>query len=105
MPYIMRLMPRLALSVPRGGHRRPHVFGAGQVTRLCQCKAAGARLFDRCAANCGREWMAKTLTIRIKSADASLDEFRKSFKDLEVGRAVGRREGVYFTSIKGARNL
>jgi predicted transcriptional regulator len=49
--------------------------------------------------------MAKTLTIRIKSADAALEGFRKTFKDVEAGRRVDRREGVYFTSIGAARNL
>ena len=49
--------------------------------------------------------MAKTLTIRIKSADTALEGFRKTFKDVEAGRRVDRREGVYFTSIEAARNL
>jgi len=49
--------------------------------------------------------MAKTLTIRIKSADKALEEFRKTFKDVEAGHRVRKREGVYFTSIEAARNL
>ncbi len=49
--------------------------------------------------------MAKTLTIRIKPADAALEEFRKTFKDVEARRRIDRREGVYFTSIEAARNL
>jgi len=49
--------------------------------------------------------MAKTLTIRIKSADTALEGFRKTFKDVEAGRRVNKREGVYFTSIEAARNL
>ena len=49
--------------------------------------------------------MAKTLTIRIKSADKALEEFRKTFKHVEAGRRVRKREGVYFTSIEAARNL
>jgi predicted transcriptional regulator len=49
--------------------------------------------------------MAKTLTIRIKSADAALEGFRKTFKDVEARRRVRKREGVYFTSIEAARNL
>jgi predicted transcriptional regulator len=49
--------------------------------------------------------MAKTLTIRIKSADTALEEFRRTFKSVEDGRAVRKREGVYFTSIEAARNL
>lgn len=49
--------------------------------------------------------MAKTLTIRIKSADTALEEFRKTFKGVEAGRRVDRHEGVYFTSIEAARNL
>ena len=49
--------------------------------------------------------MAKTLTIRIKSADKALQEFRKTFSDVEAGHRVRKREGVYFTSIEAARNL
>lgn len=49
--------------------------------------------------------MAKTLTIRIKSADKALEGFRKTFKDVEAGYRVRKREGVYFTSIEAARNL
>ena len=49
--------------------------------------------------------MAKTLTIRIKPADKALEGFRKTFKSVEAGRRVKKREGVYFTSIEAARNL
>lgn len=49
--------------------------------------------------------MAKTLTIRIKSADKALEEFHKTFKDVEAGQRMRKREGVYFTSIEAARNL
>jgi len=49
--------------------------------------------------------MAKTLTIRIKSADTALEEFRRTFKSVQDGRDVRKREGVYFTSIEAARNL
>ena len=49
--------------------------------------------------------MAKTLTIRIKSVDKALEEFRKTFKNVETGRRVKKRDGVYFTSIEAARNL
>ena len=49
--------------------------------------------------------MTKTLTIRIKSADKALEEFRKTFKNVEAGHRVRKREGVYFTSIEAARNL
>lgn len=49
--------------------------------------------------------MAKTLTIQVKSAEAAVEGFRKTFKDVEAGRRVDRREGVYFTSIEAARNL
>ena len=49
--------------------------------------------------------MAKKLTIQIKSAGDALDGFRKTFKEVEAGRRVARREGVYFTSIEAARNL
>jgi predicted transcriptional regulator len=49
--------------------------------------------------------MARTLTIRIKPAAEVLKEFRGTFKALQAGRPVGRREGIYFTSIEAARNL
>ena len=49
--------------------------------------------------------MAKKLTIQIKSAGDALEGFRKTFKEVEAGRRVARREGVYFTSIEAARNL
>jgi len=49
--------------------------------------------------------MAKTLTIQIKSADEALGGFRDTFKAVEAGRRLTRREGVYFTSIEAARNL
>jgi predicted transcriptional regulator len=49
--------------------------------------------------------MAKTLTIQIKSADEALEGFRQTFRAVEAGRRVSRREGVYFTSIEAARNL
>jgi hypothetical protein len=49
--------------------------------------------------------VAKTLTIRIKSAVAALEGFRKTFKAVEAGRPGNKREGVYFTSIQAARNL
>ena len=49
--------------------------------------------------------MARTLTIRIKPAAEVLKDFRGTFKALQAGRPVGRREGIYFTSIEAARNL
>ena len=49
--------------------------------------------------------MAKTLTIQIKSSSPALESFRETFKAVEAGRRVARREGVYFTSIEAARNL
>src|SRR3989454_304215 len=49
--------------------------------------------------------MAKTLTIQIKAADEALKGFRETFKAVEAGRRVTRREGVYLTSIEAARNL
>ena len=49
--------------------------------------------------------MAKTLKIQIKSAGAALEGFRETFKDVNAGRRVSRREGVYFTTIEAARNL
>ena len=49
--------------------------------------------------------MAKTLTIRISSVDEGLRRFRQTYKAVEAGRPVARREGVYFTSLAAARNL
>lgn len=49
--------------------------------------------------------MTRTLTIRIRSFDDALEDFRKTFKALQAGKRVTRREGVYFTSIEAARNL
>lgn len=49
--------------------------------------------------------MARTLTIRIKSAGKALEGFRQAFRDAEAGRRVSPRGGVYFTSIEAARNL
>ena len=49
--------------------------------------------------------MAKTLTIEIKPAGEALESFGETFKALEAGRQVRRRQGVYFTSIEAARNL
>ena len=49
--------------------------------------------------------MAKTFTIRIKSAKDALEGFRSTFKTIESGRAFTRRASVYFTSIDAARNL
>lgn len=49
--------------------------------------------------------MAKTLTIRISSLDEGLRRFRETYRAVEAGRPVTRREGVYFTSLEAARNL
>lgn len=49
--------------------------------------------------------MAKTLRIKIKSADEALEGFRKTFKDVVAGRRPKKRAGVYFTSIEAARTL
>lgn len=49
--------------------------------------------------------MSKTLTIKIKPVGEAMAEFRETFRALETGRRVTRREGVYFTSIEAARNL
>lgn len=49
--------------------------------------------------------MAKKLTIQIKSAGEALEGFRDTFKAVEAGRRISRRDGVYFTSIEAARNL
>jgi len=49
--------------------------------------------------------MAKTLTIEIKPLEEALEGFRSTFKALEAGRRVRRREGIYFTSIEAARTL
>ena len=50
-------------------------------------------------------YMAKTLTIQIKSVGEALEGFRETFKAYGAGREVSRRAGVYFTSIEAARNL
>lgn len=49
--------------------------------------------------------MSKTLTIKIKPVGAAMANSRETFRALETGRRVTRREGVYFTSIEAARNL
>lgn len=49
--------------------------------------------------------MSKTLTIKIKPVGEAMADFRETFRALETGRRVTRREGVYFTSIEAARNL
>ena len=49
--------------------------------------------------------MAKTWTVQIKPAEEALKGFRETFKDVEAGQRVRRRDGVYFTSIEAARNL
>jgi len=49
--------------------------------------------------------MARTWTIQIKCAETALEEFRRTFSNVEAGRRVARRQGVYFTSIEAARNL
>src|SRR6266496_2673102 len=49
--------------------------------------------------------MARTLTICIQSAGDAFEGFRKTFKAVEAGRRVDRRQGVYFTSIEAARTL
>jgi predicted transcriptional regulator len=53
--------------------------------------------------------MAKTLTIRIKPLGDAIETFRRTFTAVEgstrsAGR-VQRKEGVFFTSIEGARRL
>jgi len=49
--------------------------------------------------------MAKTLTIRIKTAGEALADFGQTFKKVAARQTVRRREGTYFTSIEAARNL
>jgi predicted transcriptional regulator len=49
--------------------------------------------------------MRKTLTIQIRSADAATTGFREASKTDEGDRRLPRRDGVYFASIKAARNL
>ncbi len=49
--------------------------------------------------------MAKKLTIQIKPPGEALEGFRDAFKAVEAGRRIRRGDGVYFTSIKAARNL
>lgn len=49
--------------------------------------------------------MARTLTIQVKPEHEALEGFRDTFKALEAGRRVRRREGVYFSSLEAARAL
>lgn len=49
--------------------------------------------------------MARTLTIHIKAASESLQDFGRTFQAVASGRRVHPREGVYFTSIEAARRL
>jgi predicted transcriptional regulator len=49
--------------------------------------------------------VARTLTIQIKSVAEALKGFGETFKAVEAGERVTRREGVYSTSIEAARNL
>lgn len=47
----------------------------------------------------------KTFEIRIKTTEQALKDFAHTFKTVQAGRRVERREGVFFTSVKAARNL
>lgn len=49
--------------------------------------------------------MAKTLTIEIRPLEDALGGFRDTFKAVEAGRRVRRRDGISFTSVEAARNL
>lgn len=49
--------------------------------------------------------MTKKLIIRIKSFDEALEDFRRTFKNLQAGKKRARQEGIYFTSIEAAQNL
>jgi len=47
----------------------------------------------------------RTFEIRIKTTEQALKDFAHTFKTLQAGRRVQRREGVFFTSVEAARNL
>jgi len=47
----------------------------------------------------------RTFEIRIKTAGRALKDFAQTFKAVQAGRRVERREGVFFTSVEAARNL
>lgn len=49
--------------------------------------------------------MNRTLTIRVKSIEQGLRDFRETFKAVQQGRRVTPRTGAYFTSIEAARNF
>ncbi len=49
--------------------------------------------------------MSKTLTIEIRPLTDLVGDFRQAFKAAQQGRALKRREGVYFTSLEAARNF
>ena len=53
--------------------------------------------------------MAKTLTIRIQPLGEAVETFRRTFKAVQGSSGstarVQRRDGVFFTSIEGARKL
>ena len=47
----------------------------------------------------------KIFEIRVKTTERALKDFAHTYKALQAGRRVGRRGGVFFTSIEAARNL
>jgi len=47
----------------------------------------------------------KTFEIRIKTTEKALKDFAHTFKTLQAGRRVEKKEGVFFTSVEAARNL
>ena len=47
----------------------------------------------------------RTFEIRIKTTERALKDFAHTFKAVQAGRRVERREGVFFTSVEVARNL
>ena len=49
--------------------------------------------------------MKKTLTIRIKTFDEALEDFRRTYKSVQAGKSAVAEEALYFTSIEAARKL
>ena len=49
--------------------------------------------------------MTKTVTFTIRSEDDVLSQFTETYRALQVGRRIGRYQGVSFTSIEAARNF
>jgi len=47
----------------------------------------------------------RTFEIRIKTTKRALEDFAHTFEALKAGERVKSKKGVYFTSVKAARNL